>query len=68
MEISNFQQSLIGEVLPKTKADSELQPMFAGHAPFFAYALLCARLMSLMHDFENPVVFEWIPNLLAIVL
>ena len=26
--------------MPQTKADSELQPMFAGLAPFFAYALL----------------------------
>ena len=32
----------IGEVKPQTKADSELQPMFAGQAPFFAYALLAA--------------------------
>ena len=36
----------IGEVQPQTKADSELQPMFAGHAPFFAYALLPAGVFS----------------------
>ena len=35
----------IGEVQPQTKADSELQLMFAGLAPFFAYALLAAVLL-----------------------
>ena len=30
--------------MPQTKADSELQPMFASPAPFFAYALLAAAL------------------------
>ena len=29
--------------MPQTKADSELQPMFAGPAPFFANALLAVR-------------------------
>ena len=39
--------------MPQTKADSELQLMFAGLAPFFANALLCARLMSLLHEQET---------------
>ena len=28
--------------MPQTKADSEVQPMFAGLAPYFANALLAA--------------------------
>ena len=31
--------------MPQTKADSELQPMFAGQAPFFANALLGVRAL-----------------------
>ena len=33
--------------MPQTKADSELQPMFAGLAPFFANAVLTAGILFL---------------------
>jgi len=35
-----------GEVQPQTKADSELQLMFAGLAPFFFYALLVVGFIA----------------------
>ena len=39
--------------MPQTKADSEPQPMFAGLAPFFAYALLYTRLLSSLHELKT---------------
>ena len=39
----------IGEVQPQTKANSELQLMFAGLAPFFAYAVLAAEILVETH-------------------
>ena len=46
----------------QTKADSELQPMFAGLAPFFANALLCARLMSSMHELKTRKCLNELQN------
>ena len=48
----------IGEVMPKTKADSELQLMFAGLAPFFANALLAAVIFS---ECLKSLLFQALP-------
>ena len=50
--------------MPQTKADSELQLIFASLAPFFANALLCARLMSLLHELKTGKCLNELQNYL----
>ena len=47
MEILNFIEDEIGAVLPKTKADSDLQLMFECLALYFANAMLYAELYKI---------------------
>ena len=58
----------IGEVQPQTKADNELQLKLDCLAPFVAYAVLCARLMSSLHELKTWKCLNAPAKLLAVVL
>ena len=50
--------------MPQTKADSKLQPMFAGLAPFFANAVLTAGIhffWTLLTKYFHSVKYLSIP-------
>ena len=48
--------------MPRTKADSELQLKLDCLAPFFANALLCARLMSSLHELKTRKCLNELQN------
>ena len=60
--IISLARNSIGEVQPQTSADSELQLMFAGPAPYFANALLYAGFDSFPTKSINDSVVSQTKN------